>query len=186
MKNINDPRAKRTRQLIQYAFGELLQKKEFDSITIADITQKATLNRATFYAHYDDKYMLLEEIVEMAFKEMLSEQVADAERLDHKVCSQLVSATYDYIVAFYDTCKFNAKSLAGLVDEKVKAILQQTIVQILVKDKEIKNPEVNASMMSAIIYNGSFEWRKKQPQNLDELVSLVENFNMQQLIKESK
>src|SRR5205807_1741174 len=46
-----DPRVKRTRKLLQQAFIELFQEKGFASISIQDITERATVNRATFYAH---------------------------------------------------------------------------------------------------------------------------------------
>jgi len=45
-----DPRIRRTRQLLQDALKRLLEEKEFDKITIQNITEAATLNRATFYA----------------------------------------------------------------------------------------------------------------------------------------
>lgn len=64
MVNQDDPRVLRTRQLIREAFSDLLQKKGFDAITVKDIAQKSSINRATFYAHYEDKYALLEEITE--------------------------------------------------------------------------------------------------------------------------
>ena len=56
-----DPRIRRTRQLLQDALRKLLDQKGFDDITVQDITEAATLNRATFYAHYPDKFALLEE-----------------------------------------------------------------------------------------------------------------------------
>jgi len=55
-----DPRAKRTRTLLQQAMGELLTQKPLSSITVGDITRRATVNRATFYAHFQDKDDLLE------------------------------------------------------------------------------------------------------------------------------
>jgi AcrR family transcriptional regulator len=51
-----DPRVKRTRQLLLQAFTAVLaEKRSIPSITIRDITQRATVNRATFYAHFEDK-----------------------------------------------------------------------------------------------------------------------------------
>ena len=44
-----DPRIRRTRGLLQDALKRLLEEKEFDKISIQDIAQAATLNRATFY-----------------------------------------------------------------------------------------------------------------------------------------
>ena len=54
-----DPRVKRTRNLILQAFGSLLAEKGFESISVQDVTDKAEINRATFYAHFTDKYALL-------------------------------------------------------------------------------------------------------------------------------
>lgn len=65
--NPNDPRVIRTRRLILDAFVDQLNKKDFYTITINDITQKATINRATFYAHFQDKYALLETLLSDAF-----------------------------------------------------------------------------------------------------------------------
>ena len=50
-----DPRVKRTRGLILQAFGEILAEKGFHSLSVQDITEKAGINRATFYAHFEDK-----------------------------------------------------------------------------------------------------------------------------------
>lgn len=59
--NPNDPRVKRTRQLLTQAFMELLkEKKNIYSISVQDIAERATLNRATFYSHFEDKYAFLE------------------------------------------------------------------------------------------------------------------------------
>ena len=51
-----DPRVKRTRGLLLKSFGDLLAEKSFDAITVQDIAERSTINRATFYAHYVDKY----------------------------------------------------------------------------------------------------------------------------------
>ncbi|ENQ3105515.1 DNA-binding transcriptional regulator, AcrR family [Bacillus sp. 491mf] len=64
IKNSNDPRVKRTRQAIRDALISLIHEKGFDSITVQDIAEKATVNRATFYSHYYDKYDLLDKSTE--------------------------------------------------------------------------------------------------------------------------
>ena len=55
-----DPRVKRTRQLLQQAFVELLPEKGFSAMSIQDITARATVNRGTFYSHFEDKSAILE------------------------------------------------------------------------------------------------------------------------------
>ncbi|NOU69776.1 TetR family transcriptional regulator [Paenibacillus sp. LMG 31461] len=49
-----DPRVLRTRLLIRNAFIELLQEHELEKITVNRIAERATINRVTFYLHYQD------------------------------------------------------------------------------------------------------------------------------------
>jgi AcrR family transcriptional regulator len=66
-----DPRIRRTRLLLQEALGKLLKQKDFDRISVQDIAEAATVNRATFYDHYTDKFALLECMVGTSFAESL-------------------------------------------------------------------------------------------------------------------
>ena len=56
MANNTDLRYVRTNQMLCNAFIELLQKKEFEDITIDELCKKAFIRRATFYTHFLDKY----------------------------------------------------------------------------------------------------------------------------------
>ncbi|MCX6067462.1 MAG: TetR/AcrR family transcriptional regulator [Chloroflexi bacterium] len=57
-----DRRVLRTRQALRSALLELISEKEFDSISVEEITERANLGRATFYLHFKDKEdLLLEE-----------------------------------------------------------------------------------------------------------------------------
>ena len=64
-----DPRVKRTRGLILGAFESLLAEKNFESISVQDVTEKAQINRATFYAHFEDKYALLNYSITQMFRQ---------------------------------------------------------------------------------------------------------------------
>jgi len=62
-----DPRILRTRQLIKDALIDLLQEMELNKITVNRIAERATINRVTFYLHYDDiQDMLVKMAQEMA------------------------------------------------------------------------------------------------------------------------
>ncbi|GFZ30069.1 hypothetical protein CSC2_05950 [Clostridium zeae] len=166
MVNQEDPRVLRTRQLIKEAFSTLLQKKGFDSITIKDIAEKASINRATFYAHYEDKYALLEDITEVAFNNMIPEQVLQAEEFNYETCSQLILMTYDYIVSFYKTCRLDSKSIATIVDEKIRKMLQQMIENIFSKDATFStqdnlNIKIISAMTCSAIYSAAYTWLKE-------------------------
>src|SRR5882757_1810958 len=71
-QKVIDPRIRRTRQLLHKALESLLETMEFENISVQDITDAATVNRATFYDHYTDKFALLECMVGTRFQELLA------------------------------------------------------------------------------------------------------------------
>jgi AcrR family transcriptional regulator len=50
-----DPRILRSRRMLKDALARLLMKKEFEDVSVQEIADEATLNRATFYLHYSDR-----------------------------------------------------------------------------------------------------------------------------------
>src|ERR1700682_2039797 len=92
-----DPRVRRTRQLLQDALRRLLEQKEFDKITIQDITEAATLNRATFYAHYPDKFKLLEELIRVSFLQLLAERNVRFDGTCPSAFKAIILAVSDYL-----------------------------------------------------------------------------------------
>src|SRR4051812_29698071 len=60
-----DPRVLRTRRLLQDALLALARQKAFSEITVADVTDRATVNRSTFYQHYPDTDTLLADALDM-------------------------------------------------------------------------------------------------------------------------
>jgi len=61
-----DLRVRRTHKFLQEAMIELIMEKGFDAITVGDISERAMINRTTFYRHYQDKYDLVAKIFEDA------------------------------------------------------------------------------------------------------------------------
>lgn len=170
--NQNDPRVIRTKMLIQQTFFELLKKKDFDSITVQDIINTATINRTTFYAHYSDKYALLEELTSLAFEKSISENVVQSDVFTEDICRQLIEVTYKYILDFYRKCKFDSKSIGVLIDNKVKQILSRKTEEILLKTTSANDAAIIAPMVSSSIYSASYSWYKND-ENAD-VVKLVD------------
>jgi AcrR family transcriptional regulator len=67
-----DPRVLRSRQMLMQALLRLLNRKEFDDISIQEIADEATLNRATFYLHYPDKNALLQAMTAARFRDLIA------------------------------------------------------------------------------------------------------------------
>lgn len=57
-----DRRVRYTLMVIRQSFVALLKKKPISRITVKEICEGADVNRATFYAHYQDPYDLLRRI----------------------------------------------------------------------------------------------------------------------------
>jgi AcrR family transcriptional regulator len=70
-EDTTDPRILRSRRMLMEALAKLLAKKEFDDISVQDIADEATLNRATFYLHYPDKNALLQAMTEIRFGDLI-------------------------------------------------------------------------------------------------------------------
>lgn len=70
MSNKIDRRVVRTRRLLRGALLSLIRERGFDVITVQDITERATLNRATFYLHYADKHDLLLQVIRETLVEL--------------------------------------------------------------------------------------------------------------------
>src|SRR6202161_4380840 len=66
-----DPRVLRSRRMLMEALARLLIKKQFEDISVQEISDEATLNRATFYLHYPDKNALLQAMTGARFRDLM-------------------------------------------------------------------------------------------------------------------
>ena len=66
-----DPRILRSRRMLMDSLARLLMKKEFEDISVQEIADEATLNRATFYLHYPDKNALLQAMTGARFRDLI-------------------------------------------------------------------------------------------------------------------
>ncbi len=64
-----DLRVRRTRKMIQTALIELtVEKKGFNDVSVRDITERAMINRSTFYRHYLDKCDLVNQYMDDVYE----------------------------------------------------------------------------------------------------------------------
>lgn len=66
-----DKRVRRTKEKFTEVLLSLMEEKSFNDITITEIVKAADFNRGTFYAHYEQKKDLLEEIIDEMFEKMM-------------------------------------------------------------------------------------------------------------------
>lgn len=156
--NEKDPRAVRTKNLIKESFVKLLEEKDFKYITIKDITTKATINRATFYSHYIDKYILLEELIVDCFEEMLPTEVSSAINLNENIIKELILFLYEYNINFYQTRKIDSTSIASIVDNLLRHKIDNLIEKILKNmagrgELDCKDTNILVKIISSSIYS---------------------------------
>lgn len=61
VRNLNNSSVK-TRRIIKNTFIQMLdEKREIGKISVSELTERAEISRATFYAHFDDIYSVAEE-----------------------------------------------------------------------------------------------------------------------------
>src|ERR1700692_2692236 len=111
-----DPRIRRTRQLLQDALRNLMTQKEFDKIAVQDIAEAATVNRATFYAHYDDKFALLGELIRVTFFDLLAQRGA---KFDGGCFHVIILAVCDYLSELQKSHSFNQHQFEPYVQATV-------------------------------------------------------------------
>ncbi|HBU9598683.1 TPA: TetR/AcrR family transcriptional regulator C-terminal domain-containing protein [Staphylococcus pseudintermedius] len=59
-----DKRIRKTQKALKQTILNLLQEKKIEEITVTDICEESEIVRRTFYAHYTDKYDLIEHIMD--------------------------------------------------------------------------------------------------------------------------
>ena len=115
-----DPRVRRTRGLILQAFNDLLSEKNFENVSVQDVTDKAQINRATFYAHFQDKYALLDFSIQQMF-------MAEIEKRTLNVCSyspdnlrNLILAVCEFLGKLHTSCAQPHDQFESLVEGTIK------------------------------------------------------------------
>jgi AcrR family transcriptional regulator len=80
-----DSRAVRTRAQINSAFVMLLHSRSYDNMRVSDITKKAGVGRATFYAHFTSKDDLLRSQLQRMVLPMLRVQLEEPFLMDCRI-----------------------------------------------------------------------------------------------------
>lgn len=163
--NANDPRVIRTRRLLQQALGELMGEKSFQAITVQDIAERATLNRATFYAHFEDKYDLLNSLVRDGFQQALDLRVPANATFDNATLHTLCRAVFEYLAQVQDHCKPRHRHLDPLLEKAVQDVLNSFIAGWLrqatpASSADGGNVETVAAVMSWAIFGAGSQWSR--------------------------
>jgi AcrR family transcriptional regulator len=180
-----DPRIRRTLLLLRDALVRLLKKKGFDEISVQDIAEEATINRATFYAHYTDKYALLECVTASRFYALLDERGAKFNVGDCATAFRsIVLAVCDYLATFQDAAcekhEENQRQTQPHMELAMIAVLRKLFLDGLKRHPPSNgvSAEMVATTASWAIFGAAKEWasspnRVPAEQIVDVMVTLV-------------
>lgn len=158
-----DPRVKRTRGLILQSFNDLLAEKTFESISVQDVTAKAQINRATFYAHFQDKYALLDFVIQQMF-------MSEIEKRTLNVCSyspanlrNLILAVCEFLGGLHTSCSQPHQQFESLVEGTIKKQIFDLLSYWLRKSKV--SAEIPVTVATWAIYGlaSHYSHLKKRP-----------------------
>ncbi|MEO6054355.1 MAG: TetR/AcrR family transcriptional regulator [Chthoniobacterales bacterium] len=156
-----DPRIQRTQQLLKEAFFKLLEKKSFDALTVQDIAEEATVNRATFYTHFVDKFALLEYFIGELFEEKIALQFVDTPECKLRA---LILATCEFLQKIQTCPGAGDGQFAPLVESKVKTLIRQLLLTELKrmngKNRTSSDLDLAATVTSWAIFGAALEWSR--------------------------
>lgn len=148
---------RKTKQLIQTSFMQILEKKPFDTITVGDITKAAKINRGTFYLHYQDKFDLLDQIEQQLFSDLGS-------HIDELQSRYSAMQTYEkgqeqLAAALFSSIKMHAPLLKIFLSNRGRAGFHIRFRDAFTEKVRVnleKNGSINASLKAPMDYFLSF------------------------------
>ncbi|MEB6060460.1 TetR/AcrR family transcriptional regulator [Staphylococcus pseudoxylosus] len=156
-----DPRITRTKKLLMDAFRAIAKEKKLQSITVKDITDRATVNRATFYAHFYDKYDIMDYTLSETLLKNLNDSLNVSTELNEEtLCKSFITIT-SYIQETHNECKLNSEAYGQVVEKRVKEELEDIFLTLLVHQHVNENRETlatTARFLSWGLYGTAKHW----------------------------
>jgi AcrR family transcriptional regulator len=173
-----DPRFKRTRKLILQAFGDLLAEKNFESISVQDVTAKAEINRATFYKHFVDKYALLDYAITQMFMQEIEKRMLNACHYTPENLRHLILAVCEFLSRLHGECAQPHQQFESLVETQIKKQIYELLTVWLKQAKTRISTDIPATVATWAIYGlaSYYSHTKKRPaveKFVDEALPLV-------------
>jgi AcrR family transcriptional regulator len=164
--NGNDPRVQRTRQLLLQAFMALVQeKRNIHSISVQEIATRASVNRATFYTHFEDKYALVEDWAREKFQRALAHQLPASSTLQRETLHRLILAVFDFIALSRRYYRPSNRQFEPLYEMAVQQELYDLLLRWLQQaPSKIPQPEetieITAQAISWAIFGPAAQWSR--------------------------
>ncbi|MGF7032241.1 AcrR family transcriptional regulator [Paenibacillus mucilaginosus] len=177
--NPNDPRVKRTRQLFIQAFNDLLdEKRNLYSISVYDIAARASVNRTTFYAHFEDKFAFLEYWMTEKFKIIIRKKLPDDSPFSQGSLRILVQTIFQFQVRFRQYITPGDRQFEPLLEKAMQKELYRLLLQWLNSKPNQCLPQEKLEALALVVSWGVFgsalQWsRDTKVRSLESIVEDV-------------
>lgn len=179
MKKKTDLRIVKTHKSLYEALIQLLEEKEYEEIKVSDLCEKAMVNRSTFYAHFSDKYDLLDSFIRDLKQSLIDElnknnKINSAKEYYMELIKLFINhidenkQTYRSIIInnrnsilvdmFYDTVRNDCKKRLGTLPNSL--------------DEQIPDDIIIEFYLGAIV-NLGIEWANKGKYTKDEIITYL-------------
>lgn len=154
-----DPRVRRTRRILRDALVSLVLKKDFASISIKDITDKAEVAYITFFRHYDSIDELLMEVLDDGLKELMARIETLASQSDASSLEAEGTFIFEYVQEKSDLFRILLKSqsvarIRKTVIKNITMIFQKSCLPLTKLNNqitlEITSNHIATSLLSLI------------------------------------
>jgi AcrR family transcriptional regulator len=157
---------KRTRRLLLRAFTELAQEKGISTISVQDMAERATVNRATFYAHFEDKYALMDSWMREEFQQELARKIPASATLSAHNLRVLILSVFDFLARFYSSCKRTDAQFEPMFETAMQQELYDVLLGWLKQGTSSGSSaealQTTAQVVSWAIFGPAVQWSRGQ------------------------
>lgn len=161
-----DRRVRRTIESLHEAVVSLLPEKPFELISVQDIADRAGVSRPAFYSHFNDKFALMEYIVDTVFDRFLVESLDQAEADTAMRLRKLTLVTCGYLTEIFKQCRHARRLLDPLIQAQISTRLHDILKRWLERDAarglgSFETVELTATVVGWSIYGSSLNWARQ-------------------------
>ncbi|MGN0772664.1 MAG: TetR/AcrR family transcriptional regulator [Candidatus Ventricola sp.] len=161
-----DLRVQKTRQAVQSKFFDLLETHEFQDITIKMLILECKINRSSFYRNYEDKYDLVDKIVEELmgqFEKVINPHFVSCDTKEESAFTQYFLPMLNYFECHKRALlSMHKRTLPVNIFDQMQAMYRKYIFKELVDTYHIQESQLeNAAFFSQIIASNiltSMKW----------------------------
>lgn len=177
-EDAEDLRVRRSRKMLQAALIELTVEKGFAAVTVRDITERAMVNRSTFYRHYLDKYDLLDQYMDEVYE--LINVPEELPRPAGQPAPELPRGMINMLRHIHSLADFYRVMLGAEGDARFIQRFRQNVekrfrylLSTVEPDPNAPPLELRLSFISCADIGAILWWLEKEPQRSPEEVALL-------------